>query len=60
MTHVHKLVVQFLDTCHILIDYIIVIGRIAHKTQLHLNWYVWMNMYINTVYTYCTRNVTCN
>jgi hypothetical protein len=60
MTHIHKLVVQFLNTCHILINYLIVTWKIAHKVQLHLDWYVWMNMCINIVYTYCIGNVTCN
>jgi len=46
--------------CHILISCTIVARRIAHKVQLHLDWYVWMNMYINTVYTCCIGSVTCN
>jgi hypothetical protein len=39
-TRVHKLVVQFLNTCHIFISYIIVARRVAHKVQL-----IWINMY---------------
>ncbi len=27
----------------------------THKVQLHLNWYVWINMHINTIYTCCIR-----
>jgi hypothetical protein len=40
---------------------LILIARIvAHKVQLHLDWYVGMNMYINTVYTCYIRNAACN
>jgi hypothetical protein len=60
MTHVHKLVVKFLNECHILIICIVVAKRVAHKVQLHLDWSVYMNMYINTVYTCCIRSVACN
>ncbi len=28
--------------------------------QLHLNWYVWLNTYICTMYTCCIHIVTCN
>jgi hypothetical protein len=38
-------IVQFLNMCHILINYIVVAKKIAHKMQLHLDWYVWMNKY---------------
>jgi len=38
--------------CHILISCIVVRRRVAHKVQLHLDLYVWMNMYINIVYIY--------
>jgi hypothetical protein len=44
MTRVHKLVVKILNMCHILISCIV--RRIAHKVQLHLDWYVCMKMYI--------------
>jgi hypothetical protein len=60
MTNVHKLVVKFLNMCHILISYIIVAKIVAHKVQLHLDWYVCMKMYINTVYTHCIPSVTRN
>jgi hypothetical protein len=46
--------------CHILISYIVVATRVAHKVQLHLDLYVCMNMYIKTIYTCCIRRVTCN
>jgi hypothetical protein len=60
MTRVHKLVVNFLNMCHILIICIVVAKKIAHNVQLHLDWYVHMNMYINTVYTCCIHSVACN
>jgi hypothetical protein len=40
MTRVHKLVVLFLNTCHIFIICIVVARRVAHKVQLH-----WISMY---------------
>jgi hypothetical protein len=60
MTRVQLQVIRFLNMCHTLINYIVVTKRVAHKVQLHLDWYVWMNMYINTVYTCCIRSVVCN
>jgi hypothetical protein len=50
MTRVHKLIVKFLNMCHILINCIVVARTIAHKVQLHLDWYVCMNMYLLTSY----------
>jgi hypothetical protein len=44
----------------VLISYIVVARRVAHKVQLHLDLYVCMNMYIKTVYTCCICNVACN
>jgi len=26
---------------------------VTHKVQLHFNWYVWINMHINIIYTCC-------
>ncbi len=49
VTLVHKLVVQVLNMCHIFISCIVIARRVAHKVQLHLDWYVWMNMYISTI-----------
>jgi len=46
--------------CHILISCIVVVRRVAHKVQLHLDLYVCMNMYIKTIYTCCIHNVACN
>jgi hypothetical protein len=43
---VHKLVVKFLNTCHIFISCIVVVTKVTHKVQLHLDWYVWMNRYL--------------
>jgi hypothetical protein len=60
MTRVHKQVVQFLNTYYILIIYIVVAKKVAHKVQVHLDWYVWMNMYINTIYTCYIRSVAYN
>ncbi len=40
MTHVHKLVVQFLNTCDIFISYIIVASRVAIRCN-----YIWTSMY---------------
>ncbi len=37
MARVHKLVVQFLNTCHIFISYIVVARKVTHKVQLHLD-----------------------
>jgi hypothetical protein len=37
VTRVHKLVVQFLNTCHIFISYIVVAMKVTHKVQLHLD-----------------------
>jgi hypothetical protein len=55
MTRVQLQVIQFLNMCHTLINYIVVAWRVAHKVQLHLNWHIWMNMYINTIYTCCMQ-----
>jgi len=44
MTHVCKQFVQFLNMCHTMIVYTIIARRDAYKVQLHLNWYVWMNI----------------
>ncbi len=60
MTCVHKQIIQFLNMCHTLISCTIVASKVGHKMQLHLDWYVWMNMYINIIYTCCIRSVTCN
>jgi hypothetical protein len=40
MTRVHKLVVQFLNTCHIFISYIVVARRVVTRCN-----YIWINMY---------------
>jgi hypothetical protein len=44
MTHVCKQFVQFLNMCYIMIGCIIIARKDAYKVQLHLNWYVWMNV----------------
>jgi hypothetical protein len=44
MACVCKQFVQFLNMCHTLIGYIVIAKRDAYKVQLHLNWYVWMNV----------------
>jgi hypothetical protein len=60
VTLVQLQVVQFLSMYHTLISYTTIAKKVAHKVQLHLDWYVWMNMYINTIYTCCICSVTCN
>jgi len=40
MTRVHKLVVQFLNMCHIFINYIVIAKKVAHKVQ-----HIWISMY---------------
>jgi len=40
MTRVHKIVVQFLNTCHIFISYIVVGKRVATRCN-----YIWISMY---------------
>jgi hypothetical protein len=46
--------------CHILISCIIITKRVAHKVQLHVDWYVCLDMYINIVCICCIHNVACN
>jgi hypothetical protein len=60
MTLVQLQVVQFFSMYHTLISYIVVTRRVTHKVQLHLDWYVWMNMYINIIYICCICSVACN